>query len=110
MNLDQITLNEVFNDGSKIYLYQEETTAIWAAWGYSAYLLSQMPGVRHLANFSDKMQMPSVCISDADLKGIVQRHPASTKCCDSYYLLSTTMQVDDDGYQRWVESLKTMND
>lgn len=106
MNLDLVTLNEVLNDGSTIFFYREETTDAWVAWGYSAYLLSQMPGVNHLSSFSDKMQMPCVCISPADFKGIVRNHMATIECKDGYYLLPTTSQVDDDAYQEWVTSLK----
>ena len=106
MNLDLVTLNEVLNDGSSIFFYQEETTDAWVAWGYSAYLLSQMSGVNKLSSFSDKMQMPCVCISQADFKGIVRNHMATMECKDGYYLLRTTSQVDEDAYQEWVTSLK----
>ena len=106
MNLDLVTLNEVLNDGSTIFFYQEETTDAWVAWGYSAYLLSQMPGVNHLSSFSDKMQMPCVCISNTDFKAIVRNHVATMECKDGYYLLPTTAQVDEDAYQEWVTSLK----
>ena len=106
MNLDLVTLNEVLNDGSTIYFYQEETTDAWVAWGYSAYLLSQMPGVNTLTSFSDKMQMPCVSISNKDFKGIVRNHVATIECKDGYYRLRTTAQVEDDAYQEWVTSLK----
>lgn len=106
MNLDLITLNEVLNDGSKIFFYQEEITDAWVAWGYSAYLLSQMNGVKNLTSFSDKMQMPCVCISNADFKGIVRDNMATIECKDGFYMLPTQMQVDDDEYQKWVASLK----
>lgn len=69
MNKDLITLNEVLNSGSSIDLYQEENTGLWATYGYSAYLLFHQNGIQCLANFSIHMQMPCVCITEADLKG-----------------------------------------
>lgn len=42
MNEELITMNEVLNDGSSIYFYQQGSTSIWATYGYSAYLLAHM--------------------------------------------------------------------
>ena len=42
MNEELITMNEVLNDGSSIYFYQQESTGIWVTYGYSAYLLAHM--------------------------------------------------------------------
>ena len=54
MNDELITLNEVLNSVQSIYLYQDETSNVWATWGYSAFLLSRMDGGKCLTSFSGK--------------------------------------------------------
>ena len=56
MNDELITLNEVLNSGQSIYFYQDEMSNVWATWGYSAYLLSRMNGVKCLTSFSGYLQ------------------------------------------------------
>lgn len=106
MNDELITLNEVLNGGQSIYFYQDEISNVWATWGYSAYLLSHIDGIKCLTSFSDKMQMPCACITAADFKGIVKDNMSTIECKDGFYLLPTKVQVDADAYQNWVASLK----
>lgn len=103
---DLITLNEVLNSGSSIDLYQEENTGLWATYGYSAYLLFHQNGIQCLANFSIHMQMPCVCITEADLKRLVAENPQTIEANDGYYHLSTESRIDADSYRIWVNSLK----
>ena len=106
MNKDLITLNEVLNSGSSIDLYQEENTGLWATFGYSAYLLFHQNGIQCLANFSIHMQMPCVCITEADLKRLVAENPQTIEANDGYYHLSSESRIDADSYRIWVNSLK----
>lgn len=104
MNIELITLNEVLNDGSQIFFYQEETTGIWVAWGYSAFLLHSMVGEKCLASYSELMQMPSTLISHSDFTRIVSSTLDATtnRTCQ----LQTNLKVDAEEYQKWVEELK----
>ena len=106
MNTDLITLNEVFNNGENVYFYHEPMIGSWVTYGYSAFLLSQMNGISSIAGFSEKMQMPCVCITEAAFREIVKENMSTIECRDGYYLFSTTMQVDTEAYQRWCTSLK----
>ena len=106
MNPDLITLNEVLNNGDRIYFYQEETTGTWTTYGYSAFLLSQMNGVKCLTSFSDKMQMPCACITATDFKGIVKNNMSTIECKDGFFLLPAKEKVDANAYQNWIASLK----
>lgn len=106
MNRDIITLNEVLNDGTGIFFYQEEMSEVWVAYGYSAYLLSQMLGNKTLQSFSELMQMPCVCLTNADFKSVVRSHMKTIECRDGYYYLPTTMRVDEDAYKQWTNNLK----
>lgn len=106
MNDELITLNEVLNNGQSIYFYQDEISNVWATWGYSAYLLSHIDGIKCLTSFSDKMQMPCACITAVDFKGIVKDNMSTIECKDGFYLLPTKEKVDANAYQNWVASLK----
>ena len=106
MNDELITLNEVLNSGQSIYFYQDEISNVWATWGYSAYLLSRMNGVKCLTSFSDKMQMPCVCITATAFKGIVKKNMSTIECKDGFYLMPSKEKVDTNAYQNWVASLK----
>ena len=59
-----------------------------------------------LANFSIHMQMPCVCITEADLKRLVAENPQTIEANDGYYHLSTESRIDADSYRIWVNSLK----
>ena len=106
MYKDLITLNEVLNSGSSIDLYQEENTGLWATYGYSAYLLFHQNGIQCQANFSIHMQMPCVCITEADLKRLVTENPQTIEANDGYYHLSTESRIDAASYRIWENSLK----
>lgn len=58
------------------------------------------------ANFSIHMQMPCVCITEADLKRLVAENPQTIEANDGYYHLSTESRIDADSYRIWVNSLK----
>ena len=106
MSADIITLNEVLNNGSDIYLYPEELTGCWVAFGYSAYLWSIMGDARYIANFSVKMQMSCVCIAEATFREFIKENVKDATCKDGYYRVSSASSVIFDAYQNWVASLK----
>lgn len=106
INDELITLNEVFNNGQSIYFYQDEISNVWATWGYSAYHLVHMEGIKCVTSFSEKMQMPCACITAADFKGIVKDNMSTIECKNGFYLLPAKEKVDANAYQNWVASLK----
>lgn len=106
INDELITLNEVLNNGQSIYFYQDEISNVWATWGYSAYHLVHMEGIKCVTSFSEKMQMPCACITAADFKGIVKDNMSTIECKNGFYLLSAKEKVDANAYQNWVASLK----
>lgn len=106
MNRDLITLNEVLNNGSSIFFYQEEMSGAWVTYGYSAYLLSQMEGIQYISSFHEQMQMPCVCITNTVFVGIVRENSKAIECRDGYYLLPTIATVDEMAYQQWTAHLK----
>lgn len=105
MNDDLITLNEVLNDGSHIYLYPHEIGA-WISYGYSAFQLLRIVQPQPFVNFSNWMQMPSVAISQSEFKHLVKVNAEIIEVKDGYYLLPTTDTIDLELYHKWVETLK----
>lgn len=106
MNNELITLNEIKNNGSQIYFYEEEISSIWTTWGYSAYLLSNIDEIKCLANFSKKMQMPCAYISNADFQSIVRDNQKNIENYGDFYLLQVNAEIDQNAYHEWVASLK----
>ena len=106
MNQELITLNEVFNTGNTIYFYNDEITATWVTFGYSAYLLSRFDNITCLATYSNPMQMPCVTLSEAEFKILHLAHRDSFTAGDSGYLMSVATQVDETQYQAWVQGLR----
>lgn len=106
MNDELITMNEVFNDGNKIYFYQDQNTGMWKTYGYSAFLLSQVASNDHIASFSEYMQMPCTCITDTTFKSIVKENMKTISLKENYYELLTELSIGTESYQKWVVSLK----
>ena len=106
MNQELITFNEVFNAGNTIYFYNDEITATWVTFGYSAFLLSRVDNITSLATYSNSMQMPCVTLSEAEFKKLHLAHRDSFTAGDSGYLMSVDAQVDDTQYQAWVQGLR----
>lgn len=114
MNPDQITLNEVLNSGSDVHLYRDDLTGMWTAYGISAYLLSRIEGLPHIASFSGRMQMPCVCITDRSLRGLTASclagedtsGLAAPDAAGPHRLLRLDTPSDEEGYIVWTASLK----
>lgn len=99
MDEELIIMNGVLNDGSRIYFYQQESTGIWATYGYSAYLLAHMQSIDCLSSFSEHMQMPCVCITEAEFKKMVLANMRVIEVKDGYYHLPTNTNVEQDAYK-----------
>ncbi|MBP3425878.1 MAG: hypothetical protein J6K81_04075 [Rikenellaceae bacterium] len=106
MTDELITLNESLNDGTRIYLYREPRTGTWSAYGYSAYMLALSGEVGHIASFSERMQMPSVCIAERDVKEMILAEKNRIEYKDGYCIITAEVQLNDKDYRLWVQKLK----
>lgn len=106
MDDEIVTINEVFNTEPGIYFYQDKRIGGWVAYGYSAYMLSQISGINHLTGFSDRMQMPCVCITDIDFKKLVRENAKSIICKDGWYYLPVKKTIDSENYNNWVKKVR----
>lgn len=105
-NDELITLNEVLNNGNRIYFYEDEVLGVWRAWGYSAYHLAHMTEIDCVTSFSERMQMPYTCITAVDFRALYNKNMKSIECKDGIYSLETDKCINPDLYKDWVTNLK----
>ncbi len=96
---ENITINEVENDGRTIHLYFNGLVGLYVAYGLSAFILSKQTEVK--PSFSEDYQMPVVVINQAhceSLKGKLEVvKEAKRYCC-----LRVEEPVDEHAYDEWV--------
>ena len=98
-----ITQNEVMNDGKSIHLYFNGMMGLYAAYGYSAFILSRKTTVS--ASYSDEMQMPVVVMNSAHLDE-VKKDLKVVKQGKGYYCLAVEEGLDDKEYKNWACELR----
>ena len=109
VNASQIKQNEAVNDGLHIHLYYEKSSAVWMAYGASAYLLRMFVkrvGSDCLSVFSDTQELPCSLIDD-DTAKIVRSQSTVVSHTEK---ISTTLTdcgtLDKKHYDEWVDKLK----
>lgn len=93
-----ITKNEVMNDGRKIHLYFNGFLGLYAAYGYSAFLLSRITTVA--PSYSESMQMPVVVMNATHLEEVKSQLNV-VKTGKGYYCLEVEQTYDQDAYDDW---------
>ena len=109
VDASKIKENEAANDGSHIYLYYEKNSAVWMAYGESAYLLRmfvERVGSDCLSVFSDKQELPCSLIDDDTAKKV--RALAEVELHKDKALTSLTAcgAIDKKHYEQWVDKLQ----
>lgn len=99
-----ITLNEVMNKGNQIHLYFNGFIGLYAAYGYSAYLLSKV--TEGNGSFSDDMQMPVVVINPAHVDEVKEQLNV-VKESRGYFCLESKEKVDEAEYAEWVKNIRS---
>lgn len=109
MNAELITLNETKNKFSTIHLYFNEEMHSWIAYGHSAYLLRLIIKQRFIDSirgFSTTMQMPYTVVNKDVQKKLSAAYNVSKGDDNSHCIISVSMQIDVNDYERWVGKLK----
>ena len=65
MNKEEITINEVQNDGKTIHLYFNPEIGLYVAYGFSAFFAAHIVDV--IAAFSEDLQMPVALMRKPDV-------------------------------------------
>lgn len=98
-----ITINEVNNDGKSIYLYFNGLIGLYAAYGFSAYLLSKNTEVK--VSYSESMQMPVVVINSTHLDEIKRKLKVKEQK-QSFCCLVVDEPLNEDEYSDWAEAAR----
>lgn len=98
-----ITRNEVMNDGRTIHLYFNGFIGLYAAYGYSAYLLCENTKAR--ISYSDDMQMPVVVINSVHLGELKNTLKVDTHR-KGYYRFLVDNALNEDEYTEWANQVR----
>lgn len=102
MNSDQITLNEVMNDGSIVYLYFNRATGLYMAYGFSAFNfrnIAQHKSIDAVESYSLEMAMPVVQVSKEQLSKVTEQG-------GDVISFKTDSVLDREEYKQWVQVLR----
>lgn len=108
-NPEIIIFNECMNDTSCIHLYHSAGTAVWQAFGASAYILERIAADRNvarIADYSHRMMMPSVAISTFELQPIRAVCDWDEDKSSSHIILHPDIQINWDNYLPWAKALR----
>ncbi len=109
VNAFNVRGKEQANDGAHIYLYYEKNSAVWMAYGKSAYLLRMFVeniSSDSLSVFSDSQELPCTLIDDdtakkaRSLSNVVSYEERSSAC------LTGCGTINNAQYEQWVDKLK----
>ncbi len=100
---ENITRNEIFNDGKTIHLYFNGMIGLYVAYGISAYLLSKYAPAK--LSYSKEMQMP-VAVLNTEHYEALQENLKLSKSFKNYRCLAVNKEVDMDEYSEWASKLR----
>lgn len=102
MNED-ITKNEILNDGKTIHLYFNGMIGLYVAYGISAFLLTKY--AKPKPSYSEAMQMPVVVINAEHYEELSKQLGLSGKF-KNYRCLKVEAAADMDEYMNWASELR----
>lgn len=108
MNTNDITLNELTNDGSAIYIYKSSKIGTWTAYGKSGYALkreSERDGTVHLVSYADRLRLPAVTIDGQAYHAFTATHEARISDNQGFHYVNPAPWHEED-YEQWVISLQ----
>ena len=100
---ENITRNEILNDGRTIHLYFNGMIGLYASYGYSAFLLYKNTPVA--ASYSVSMQMPVVVMNSAHVDEL-KKQLEIVKQGKGYYCLTVEEGIDEKEYDEWAGRLR----
>lgn len=109
MSNEEITMNELRNDGSMVHLYFEARINAWTTYGHSAYALrlyAKANGYSNLRGYSKPMQQPCTVVCEEALIGMSQQAVSMEKLSATYVLLHMPDRIDQTAYAKWTSKLR----
>ena len=105
MDKNQITLQEVGNDGQSIFLYYDDMAGLYLAYGLSAYYTTLV--TEPYMSYSDDMQMPVALLRREHILYLRQSLKKVAHSQHSFYQFQTRTQIGEEGYAKWAQKIKT---
>ena len=100
---ENITKNEILNDGKTIHLYFNGMIGLYVAYGISAYLLCKYAKAK--TSYSEDMQMP-VAVINAEHYEALEKQLGLSKTFKNYRCLQVEKAYDEDEYSEWAGALR----
>ena len=100
---EDITKNEVLNDGKTIHLYFNSMVGLYVAYGVSAYLLCKHAHAR--PSYSEEMQMPAAVINAGHYEEL-KKQIGLSKTIRNHRRLIVKDAADMDEYSEWASQLR----
>ena len=100
---ENITRNEILNDGRTIHLYFNGMIGLYVAYGISAYLLCRCTKAK--PSYSEEMQMP-VAVINAEHYEELSKTIGLSKKMGSYRRLEVAEAYDENDYDEWAGRLR----
>ncbi len=103
---ENITKNEILNDGKTINLYFNGMIGLYVAYGISAYLLCK--NAKANPSYSEDMQMP-VAVINAEHFEMLSKQLGLSKNVRNYRCLRVDTEADMEEYSEWAGELRINN-
>lgn len=100
---ENITKNEIFNDGKTIHLYYNGMIGLYVSYGISAFLLYKYAKAK--PSYSDDMQMP-VAVINAEHYETLKEKLGLSKTFKNYRCLKVEIACDENEYSNWASELR----
>lgn len=104
MNRNEITLNEVTNDGRTVFLYYDDMAGLYLAYGLSAYYVTLVTDP--YMSYSDEMQMPVALLRRSHILSLRQGMKKIEHLQKKYYRFEMMHKIGEDGYDKWAQKIR----
>ena len=104
MTKEDITKNEMENDGKTIHLYFNTEVGLYVAFGFSAFFAAHIVDV--ITAFSEDLHMPVAMMRKPDVTELRLSTVKIVHDYHKYYRLELKKEMPLDDYVRWANSVK----
>ena len=100
---ENITRNEILNDGKSIHLYYNGMIGLYVTYGIYAYLLCKYAHAK--PSYSEDMQMP-VAVINAEHYEALETQLGLSKIFKNYRCLKVAEAYNEEEYDEWASQLR----
>ena len=103
MNKNEITLREVENDGKSVFLYYDNMSGMYLAYGLSAYYTTMV--TEPYMSYSEEMQMPVALLRREHVLYLRQSLIKVEHIVKDFYHFQLRNTIGEAGYDRWAQCI-----